>query len=140
MDPEIIACSLRMPDHLKIRGRVRKVVLREALGDLLPPTIAKRGKSLQRVQHDLALADTFEKLAARLLDPESVRTRGLFDLEYVERVRRRRPGKCYPKEQFYRLWSLVLTEIWCRTFLDDDTAGRREKETTSAASRRQERV
>ncbi len=117
-DPEVIACSLRMPDHLKIRGRVRKLVLREALRDLLPPAIAKRPKSLQRVRNDLALADVFERLAARMLDPETVRRRGLFDPDHVARVCRREPGAPYPRAQFYRLWSLVLCEIWCRNLVD----------------------
>ena len=47
-----------------------------------------------------------------------MRARGLFETEYVARANRRERGQPYPKEQFNRLWGLVLTEVWCRIFVD----------------------
>jgi hypothetical protein len=36
----------------------------------------------------------------------------------VARLRRRPAGRPYSQERAYRLWSLLLTEIWSREFLD----------------------
>jgi len=44
--------------------------------------------------------------------------RGLFDPRYVADLRRRPAGRPYSQERAYRLWSLLLTEIWLRHFID----------------------
>jgi hypothetical protein len=36
----------------------------------------------------------------------------------VARLRRRPAGRPYSQERAYRLWSLLLTEIWSRHFID----------------------
>jgi hypothetical protein len=36
----------------------------------------------------------------------------------VERLRRRPAGRPYSQERAYRLWSMLLTELWSRSFLD----------------------
>jgi asparagine synthase (glutamine-hydrolysing) len=119
LDPDVIDVSLRMPDALRIRWLTReKHVLRIALRDLLPPGLAPPRKTLQRLRHDPAFADVLDGLAEQLLRPADVRDRGLFETEYVERVRRRPAGRAYPTERAYRLWSLIVTEIWARLFLD----------------------
>ena len=53
-----------------------------------------------------------------MLTDTAVRERGLFDTAYVAKALHREGGQAYPKEQFNRLWSIVLTEIWCRIFVD----------------------
>ncbi|MFL5003156.1 MAG: hypothetical protein ACJ8DY_22480, partial [Xanthobacteraceae bacterium] len=58
------------------------------------------------------------RLADDLLAPAVLLDRGLVDPAYVERLRRRRAGRPYPTERLYRLWSLVLLELWLRLFVD----------------------
>jgi asparagine synthase (glutamine-hydrolysing) len=115
---DFAATLFQIPDRLKIRGRIQKYVQREALKDLLPRSIRRRGKSLARLRNDLELGRVMDHLADELLTPAALRERGIFDLGYVERARRRPPGQPYPQEQLYRLWTMVLTELWFRTFVD----------------------
>jgi asparagine synthase (glutamine-hydrolysing) len=117
-DPEFIECIFRIPDHMKIRGWKQKLVQREAFRDLLPPSIGRRGKSLARLSNDLELAEVVDDLAARLFSAANVRQRGVFDVAYIDGIRRRTSGKSYGEEQLYRLWTLILTEIWLRIFID----------------------
>ncbi len=117
-DPDLIACSFRIPDDLKVKGRTQKIVQRLALNEFLPPDMVKRPKTIITFRRDVKLADVLEDLANRLLGDDAVRARGLFETEYVARAKRRERGQPYPKEQFNRLWSLVLTEVWCRIFVD----------------------
>jgi asparagine synthase (glutamine-hydrolysing) len=117
-DPDLIACSFRIPDRLKIRGVTQKYVQRAALNEFLPPDMVKRPKTIISFRRDIKLADILESLGRRVLSDAAVRERGLFDIQYVGRAMRREAGQPYPKEQFNRLWSIVLTEIWCRIFVD----------------------
>ncbi len=117
-DPDLIACIFSMPDRMKIRGRTQKWVQREAFRDLLPPSIGGRGKSLARLRNDLELAEVLEGLADRLLGAADVRQRGVFEVAYVDRIRRRPAGKPYAEEPLSRLWTLILAEIWFRIFID----------------------
>jgi asparagine synthase (glutamine-hydrolysing) len=117
-DPAFLATAFSIPDRLKIRGRTQKYILRKACAGLLPRSILKVGKSFNRLRHDVQLSEVLDRLADELLSPSAVADRGLFDPSYVSAVRRRRPGKAYSRERAYRLWSLLLTEMWSRMYLD----------------------
>ena len=77
-----------------------------------------RGKSLQRVRHDLRISEVLDSMADTLLDRETVQRRRLLDPAYVTSVRRRPSHRPYPREQLYRLWTLVCLELWQRQFID----------------------
>lgn len=117
-DPAVIDCALGMPDRLKIRGVRQKYILRKAFEGLMPPFVLRRKKSLQKLRHDERLSEVLDGLADELLSPAVLASRGLFEADYVDRLRRRAPGTAYPTLRLYRLWSLLLTEIWCRLFID----------------------
>ncbi len=126
MDPSIIACASQIPDDMRIRGRTQKYVLREAFRGLLPDDVVQRKKTLQKLQHDQEFSRVLESLAERYLSPADVLARGLIDPAYVGAVIRRTPEQAYSSERAYRIWSLIMTELWCRAFLDE--RGRRPPE------------
>jgi hypothetical protein len=64
------------------------------------------------------MSELLDALADDLLSPRTLASRGLFDPRYVARLRRRPAGRPYSQERAYRLWSLLLTEIWSRHFID----------------------
>jgi asparagine synthase (glutamine-hydrolysing) len=117
-DPSFLATAFSIPDNLKIHGRTQKYILRKACAGLLPASILNFGKSFNRLKHDLQLSGVLDRLADELLPPAGVAARGLFDMSYVTALRRRPKGKPYSQERGYRLWSLLLTEIWSRIYLD----------------------
>lgn len=117
-DMEVARCAFRIPDHLKIRGRCRKYILRCAAEGILPSSFAARPKGMIRIARDRRLTRIIDKLAANLLSPEAVTARGLFRAEDVARLRRQRFDGTYSQDQFYHLWTLLLLELWCRSFVD----------------------
>jgi asparagine synthase (glutamine-hydrolysing) len=117
-DPRFIAAAFAIPDRLKIRGATQKYILRKACAGLLPPQALAVGKSLNRMKHDLELCEVLDDMADGLLGPRAVSARGLFDPAYVTALRRRPSGRPYGRERIYRLWSLLLTELWSRQYLD----------------------
>jgi asparagine synthase (glutamine-hydrolysing) len=117
-DPAFLAVAFSIPDRLKIRSRTQKYILRRACAGLLPESILNVGKSFNRLRHDLHLSSVLDRLADQLLPASAVADRGLFEPSYVEALRRRPAGKPYSQERAYRLWSLLLTEMWSQMYLD----------------------
>ena len=117
-NPDFLAAAFSIPDHLKIHGRTQKYILRRACEGLLSPSILATGKSFNRLKHDTRMSELLDSLADDLLAERVLAARGLFDPPYVSRLRRRAPGRPYSQERAYRLWSLLLTEIWSRHFID----------------------
>ena len=110
--------AFTIPDALKIRGREQKHILREATKGLLPEEFLRRPKGLLRLARDQRFSDVLAALADGYLTPRRVRERGLFDPGEVARLARRAAGALYPEDQLYRLWTLLLTEIWSGIYLD----------------------
>ena len=117
-DYAVANCAFRIPDGLKISGRTRKYILRRAAAGILPPHLADRPKGLVRVARNRHFAQVMDAMMDEVLAPEAVRSRGLFDPSEVTRIRRARDGKTHAEDQFYHLWTMLLTEIWARTFID----------------------
>jgi asparagine synthase (glutamine-hydrolysing) len=117
-NPDFLSTALAIPDRLKIHGRTQKYILRKASAGLLPQSMLAFGKSFNRLKHDADMSEVLDRLADELLDAPAVRDRGLFDPSYIGRLRRRPAGKPYTRERAYRLWSLLLAEMWARLYLD----------------------
>ncbi len=118
MDSRLIDHAFEIPDRLKVRGLTQKYILRVACRGWLPDRVLARPKSLQRLRHDEILSDVLEGLGSELLSPAAVAARGFFSQAHVARVLRRAKGSAYSSLGIYRLWSLLLAEIWAQHFLD----------------------
>jgi hypothetical protein len=68
------------------------------------------------------MVKTLDYLCDKLLSPADVRARGFFDPELVQTLRYTRPGRFTTamahKVWSYRVWSMILCELWARIFLD----------------------
>jgi asparagine synthase (glutamine-hydrolysing) len=116
--PAFIAAAFAIPDALKIHGTTQKYILRKACAGLLPQDALTLPKSFNRLKHDLELCEVLDAIADDLLAPSAVAERGLFERRYVAALRSRPAHRPYSRERIYRLWSLLLTELWSRQYLD----------------------
>jgi asparagine synthase (glutamine-hydrolysing) len=118
LDHRVVELALAMPIRrkLRLRGGRSKVVLKQAFAELLPPAIRKRPKMGFGVPIDRWLReDLRDELRSVLLDP-SATSRGLFRPEAVaslidDHLEARR-------DQTYRLWALLMLELWFRNHID----------------------
>jgi asparagine synthase (glutamine-hydrolysing) len=117
-DRDVSLCAFRIPGRWKIRGRRRKHILRLASSGIIPARFAERPKDLIRSGRNVRMRAALGEMSEKLLSPAAVRTRGLFQPADVDQVRSRALGERCSDQDFYYLWSLVLTELWCRTFVD----------------------
>jgi asparagine synthase (glutamine-hydrolysing) len=122
LDRDIVELAARVPGTLMVRGTTEKYILRRALAPLLPSEVVQRRKRGFQMQLNLGLIETLNQLCDTLLRPAEVRARGFFDPARVEALRRKRPGRWATpmahKVWSYRIWAMLLCEVWARIFLD----------------------
>jgi asparagine synthase (glutamine-hydrolysing) len=117
-DRDVIRAAMEMPDGVKIHDGQGKHVLRSAAARrLLPPAIAWRRKGIQQLRHDRDFADMLDGLACDLLHPQALDHRGLFTRDQIDRLQAARRD-VYASADAYRLWSVIVVEIWARLFVD----------------------
>ncbi|MGP0067225.1 MAG: asparagine synthase (glutamine-hydrolyzing) [Isosphaeraceae bacterium] len=118
LDHRVVELAAAMPVDRKIglRSGRSKVVLKQAFADLLPPPIRARSKMGFGVPISRWFREELkDELRDVLLDPICL-DRGLFDPETVRRlVDEHIAGK---REHSFRLWALLILELWFRRHLD----------------------
>ena len=118
LDQEVLAFVGSVPTDLKLRGFTNgKYLLKRAFGHMLPREILKRPK----MGFGVPIANWFRNelkdyLRDTLLDPAALR-RGYFRADAVkELVDDHIAGRW---DHGYRLWSLLMFELWHQRFIDN---------------------
>jgi asparagine synthase (glutamine-hydrolysing) len=117
LDPDMIGVSLTVPGWLKCGWRRQKRVLREAVADLLPDSIRRRRKAIQRASGK-QMADVLGTMAESWLVGSSVEAHGLLHPQILRRLRGQAGLARRSREVAYRLWTVLSLESWTRQFLD----------------------
>jgi asparagine synthase (glutamine-hydrolysing) len=118
LDHRVVELALAMPlrRKLRLRGGRSKVVLKQAFADLLPPAIRSRPKMGFGVPIDRWFrGELKEELRAVLLDPAAL-GRGWFRPEEVSRLIDEHVDS--RRDHAYKLWALLMLELWARRYLD----------------------
>lgn len=115
LDHRVVEFSARLPGDLKQQQTKTKIILKEALADLLPPQILKRGKEGFSIPIKSWLKKELRPLMTDLLSAERLQQDRLFDAGYVEKLMREHlHGK---ENHSHRLWALMVFHIWKRNYL-----------------------
>ncbi len=122
LEHAVVELAARIPARMMLKDGTEKHILRRALAPFLPEEIVNRRKRPFQMQMNTGLVEMLDDLCDRLLRPADVKGRGFFDPAKVERLRRKRPGRFSQaiahKVWGFRVWSLILCELWARTFID----------------------
>jgi asparagine synthase (glutamine-hydrolysing) len=108
------------PRHLIHDGRA-KVILRQALADLLPPRVLSRTDKVGFATPEARwLRGALGEFAEEVFEDRDCRERGFIDTKAAQsHLRRQREGTV---TSGLPLWRAVSLELWARTFLDRATA------------------
>ena len=118
LDHRLVEHVTRLPAALKVRGWKTKLILREALRDVVPPEILTRRKMGFPVPVGSWLKGAFGAIADELVASPRAAARNLFDGEFVRRMlHEHRAGGA---DHGMRLWLLMNLEIWQRIFIDGE--------------------
>ena len=106
----------RIPSSMKRSGQEGKIILKEAVGSLLPPATLRKTKTGFGLPVSSWLRQGLKPLMrSMLLDAVACR-RGIFDPHFVRTmVDEHLDSK---RDWGYRLWSLLMLEMWFREFID----------------------
>jgi asparagine synthase (glutamine-hydrolysing) len=118
LDNALVDLVAAIPARFKLQGWKTKTLLREAVRDIVPPTILNRKKMGFPVPISTWLRGPFWPLLESVVLGERARARGLFDNANVEELAyEHRRGLADHSE---RLWLLLNLELWQRIFVDGE--------------------
>jgi asparagine synthase (glutamine-hydrolysing) len=118
LDDEVVALSARIPPGLKLRRTTRKYIFKQAMEGVLPKSVIWRPKAGFTAPARAWLAGSLRPAVAELLSPASVRARGLFEPQEVQRLIAENERD--EADHALRIWALLTLELWQRTFIDGD--------------------
>lgn len=116
LDDKVTQLAFGMPSSLKLRGGVRKWILRRAYADALPREILARGKEGFSIPMKRWLVGEWRPLLRDLLSPDALARDGLFVPATVSRwIAEHESGRA---DHAHVLWALLVFHLWKRAFLD----------------------
>ena len=116
LDHELVQLAAAMPASIKVRGGRLKHVMKESLADLLPRDILDRKKRGFGTPMGAWLKRELAPMLRRLLAPEVVRARGLFNPPVIDRLMADHQAARIDGTD--ALLALMNLEIWSRVYLD----------------------
>ena len=118
LDHEFMEFAATIPFELKVRGQVKKYILKRALAGLLPERILHRPKMGFGVPIDHWLRHELREVVYETLLGSRAVSRGYFQVRTVRRMLdEHMQGKA---GWHYLLWNLLMLELWHRTYIDGD--------------------
>lgn len=120
LDQRLVELAARMPGSLKMRGGELKHVMKRALEGVLPHGILHREKRGFGAPMGAWLREELAPVLRDVLSREAVTRRGLLDPEGVERTIREHEQQ--KADRTDHLLALINLEIWCRLYLDGESA------------------
>jgi len=116
LDYRVVELAARMPLRHKLRGGRGKRILLEAFADLLPASIRRRPKMGFGVPLDHWFRGPLAGFAREILLDPRTRQRGFFRPDVPPRLLEEHvSGRV---DHSYRLWALVILELWLRQWVD----------------------
>jgi asparagine synthase (glutamine-hydrolysing) len=115
LDHELMAFAATIPAGELLAGGERKAVLKKYAATKVPRQAIYRRKAGFAVPLDHWLRGDWYAAVRRLLLSKEAAGRGLFRPAVVDRLLRQHRGGANHK---HRIWTLLLTELWHRMFVD----------------------
>lgn len=119
LDHRVAELAAWMPLKYKRRRRQGKQILLDTFGDLLPASIQHRPKMGFGVPLDTWFRNELKPLLFDVLLDQKALDRGWFRADAVRQLVDEHVGGQW--DHSYRLWNLLILELWQQTFLDPST-------------------
>jgi asparagine synthase (glutamine-hydrolysing) len=115
LDQELMAFAATIPSNLKLSGLSAKVILKKAVGDLIPETILNRSKQGFGLPIDRWMREDLAPMASDLLLDRTALSRGIFSEAGVRRLLQ---DHSRGESRGLQIWNLLMLEQWFRAFID----------------------
>jgi asparagine synthase (glutamine-hydrolysing) len=116
LDHKLVEFAATLPQNLKVKGLVRKYLLKKVSRRWLPSEIIDRKKQGFPMPSSLWFRKEARSFLRDVLSPSAVRTRGLFDPIFVEKLIEQHENGFADHSAL--LWGLMSVELWQNVFMD----------------------
>jgi len=116
LDHSVVELAARMPLEFKRKGKQGKQILLDTFRDLLPASIQSRPKMGFGVPLDSWFRNELKPLLFNVLLDQKSLERGWFRPEAVRKLVDEHVAAKW--DHSYRLWNLLILELWQQTFID----------------------
>jgi asparagine synthase (glutamine-hydrolysing) len=121
MDLELMRLAASMPEDMKLRGRVTKYALKEAMSGMLPNQVIHRSKTGFGAPLRHWIRAELRPLVDDLLAPDVIQRRGLMQPKEVRRLIA--DNETGAADNAYEIYALLTLELWMQTFIDRRAEG-----------------
>src|SRR5438094_547804 len=116
LDHKLVEFAASLPQNLKLKGLVRKYLLKKVSQRWLPREIIHRKKQGFPMPSSLWLRNEARSFVRDLLSPSVLKRRGLFNPAFVESLIQQHENGFADHGSL--LWGLMNVELWQRVFMD----------------------
>ncbi len=116
LDQAVVRFAHSLPARMKIRGTDRKHILKRAAESILPAEVLTRRKQGFAVPIGIWFRGGLREVVTDVLQSPRARQRGYFERAYVDTLIREHVRGI--REHTFRLWQLLVFELWHRRYLD----------------------
>jgi asparagine synthase (glutamine-hydrolysing) len=116
IDHRIVELMFRLNDGFRIKKNTQKFLLKKVAEKYLPPEIIYRPKAPFSAPMRGWLKIELKEMVNDILSYESLRKRGFYNPEYVQKLVKDNDSGLEDNSQL--IWRLMVNEIWFRTFFD----------------------
>lgn len=120
LDPRVGQFAASIPVEYKLKGKSGKVILKEAMKDLLPHDILHRPKKGFGIPIAEWLKGRLNPLMHDMLSPERLNKQGLFNADYAQKLIKEHENGAASHHK--ELWTLLVFELWCDHFLPENVS------------------
>jgi asparagine synthase (glutamine-hydrolysing) len=119
LDHRLVELAFQIPSVYKIKGLSTKRIFKQAVQGLVPPSTLRKPKHGFTVPTDPWFRGDLRSFAFEVLLDDRARSRGYFNVEFIERLwREHGSGRHLWNEH---LWLLLNFELWHQVYLDSPT-------------------
>ena len=116
LDHHVVEFAFGIPAHYKIEGKKRKKIVKDAFRNILPEEIYHRGKK----GFEIPMLDWFRNelnsfIFEDLLNEEFVRDQGIFDYEYILKMKKQLNSNA-SSNIVEQLWVLIVFQHWYKKY------------------------
>lgn len=116
LDEQVMQFAASLPANFKLRGMVKKYILKESIKELLPPDTVYRAKMGFGVPIGRWMREELKDFGREILLSAKALKRGYFDPEGLKTyVNEHLQGR---KDYTYGIWTLLVFELWHHRFVD----------------------
>lgn len=110
LDSNVIELAFNTPTEYKIKGKNRKIILKDAFRDLLPDELFRAPKHGFGVPVSDWLENSLKDQLLKYSDEEFLRSQGLFSADYIGKVIEQH--MTHQIDRFSTLWSFYVFQNW----------------------------